>query len=121
MIPTPNLSCPIDTIRGTGARGIFRTWYYLTQGTAGPLKVAIVEVHGAARRDDVLRDLIWSADLCFTKVDMGLRLPWVLHVADAGALQSGAILQDHRRHNVTREQSDSLTSRSQASYASSSN
>ncbi len=61
---------------------------YLTQGTAGPLKVAIVEVHGAARRDDVLRDLIWSADLCFTKVDMGLRLPWVLHVADAGALQS---------------------------------
>ena len=34
-----------------------------------------MEVHGAARRDDVLRDLIWSADLCFTKVDMGLRLP----------------------------------------------
>ncbi|HWE36676.1 MAG TPA: hypothetical protein VG406_08920 [Isosphaeraceae bacterium] len=61
---------------------------YLTQGTAGPLKVAIVEVHGASRRDDVLRDLIWSADLCFTKVDMSLRLPWVLHVADAGALQS---------------------------------
>jgi hypothetical protein len=61
---------------------------YLTQGTAGPLKVAIVEVYGVAPREDVLRDLIWSADLCFTKVDVGLRLPWVLHVADAGALQS---------------------------------
>jgi hypothetical protein len=60
---------------------------YLTQGTAGPMKVSIVEVHGLVRRDDVLRDMVWAADLCFTKVDMGMRLPWVLHVADAGALQ----------------------------------
>src|SRR5207302_3616331 len=61
---------------------------YLTQGTASPLKVGIIEVFGRARREDVLRDLVWSADLCFTKFDMGMRLPWVLHVADAGALQS---------------------------------
>lgn len=61
---------------------------YLTQGTASPLMVTFVDVHGAARRDDVLRDLVWSADLCFTKLDMGMRLPWVLHVADAGALQA---------------------------------
>ena len=36
MIPTPNLSCPIDTIRGTGARRIFRTWYN-TEGFAKTL------------------------------------------------------------------------------------
>lgn len=66
---------------------------YLTQGTASPLKVSVVDIHGSACRDDVLRDLIWSADLCFTKLDMGMRLPWVLHVADAGALQAARSYQ----------------------------
>jgi hypothetical protein len=37
--------------------------------------------------DRVLRDLVWQADMCFTKVDMGMSLPWVLQVADQGALQ----------------------------------
>jgi hypothetical protein len=61
---------------------------YLTQGTAGPLKVSMIDVYGNASMGEVLRDVIWSADLAFTKIDMGLRLPWTLHVADAGALQS---------------------------------
>ena len=61
---------------------------YLTQGTACPLKVSVIDVYGCAERAKVLRDLVWSADLSFTKVDTGLRLPWVLHVADAGALQA---------------------------------
>jgi len=60
---------------------------YLSQGTAQPLMVHIIDIHGSSVRDEVLRDLIWQADMCFTKPDTGMRLPWVLHVADAGALQ----------------------------------
>jgi hypothetical protein len=60
---------------------------YLTQGTAKPLKVRIVEVYGRTDREHVLRDLVWQCDMCFTKPDMGMRLPWVLHIAGAGALQ----------------------------------
>ena len=60
---------------------------YLTQGTACPLMINIIDVHGVAVRDKVLQDLVWQADMCFTKPDTGMRLPWVLHVADAGALQ----------------------------------
>ena len=59
----------------------------LTQGTACPLMVRIVDIYGKADRLDVIQDLIWQADLCFTKPDVGMRLPWVLHVADVGALQ----------------------------------
>jgi hypothetical protein len=32
-------------------------------------------------------DLIWEADMCFSKPDIGMSLPWILHVADTGALQ----------------------------------
>jgi hypothetical protein len=60
---------------------------YLTQGTAQPLMVHMIDVHGSSVREQVIRDLIWQADMCFTKPDTGMRLPWVLHVADAGALQ----------------------------------
>jgi hypothetical protein len=60
---------------------------YLPQGTAQPLKVHIVDISGQANRDDVLSDLVWGSDMCFSKPDMGMKLPWVLHVADTGALQ----------------------------------
>ena len=60
---------------------------YLTQGTAQPIIAQITNVRGNAKVESVLRDLVWQADMCFTKVDMGMSLPWVLHVADQGALQ----------------------------------
>lgn len=60
---------------------------YLSHGTASPLLVRIKDVYGNATREDVIRDLVWEADMCFTKVDMGRSLPWVLHVANTGALQ----------------------------------
>jgi hypothetical protein len=60
---------------------------YLTQGTACPLMIRVVDIHGHADRSDVIKDLVWQADMCFTKPDTGMRLPWVLNVADTGALQ----------------------------------
>jgi len=60
---------------------------YLTQGTAQPLMVRIIDIFGQSNREEVLQDLIWQCDMCFTKPDIGLSLPWVLHVADKGALQ----------------------------------
>jgi hypothetical protein len=60
---------------------------YLTQGTACPLLARIVDIHGKTNRNEVIRDLMWEAAMCFTKPDVGMSLPWVLHVADAGALQ----------------------------------
>jgi len=60
---------------------------YLTQGTACPLLVRVMDIHGRADRVEVIRDLVWQSDMCFTKPDIGMRLPWVLHVADIGALQ----------------------------------
>ncbi len=60
---------------------------YLPQGTAAPLKVRMVDIVGVTVFQDALRDLVWQCDLGFTKPDMGFSLPWVLHVADAGALQ----------------------------------
>lgn len=59
----------------------------LTQGTACPLMANIIDIYGHSNRKDVIRDLVWQADMCFTKPDVGMRLPWVLHVADVGALQ----------------------------------
>lgn len=61
---------------------------YLPQGTACPLKFKVIDIIGRANRDEVVRDLIWEADMCFTKPDIGMSLPWVLHVSDVGALQS---------------------------------
>ncbi len=60
---------------------------FLTQGTACPLLARIIDIHGHADRNRVVEDLIWQSDLCFTKPDMGMSLPWVLNVADNGALQ----------------------------------
>lgn len=60
---------------------------YLTQGTACPLMVRVIEVRGRAVSGAVIRDVVWGADMCFTKPDTGMRLPWVLYVADRGALQ----------------------------------
>jgi hypothetical protein len=60
---------------------------YLTQGTSAPLVVNMLNIHGELSREDILRDLIWEADMCFTKLDMGMSLPWILNVADTGALQ----------------------------------
>ena len=60
---------------------------YLTQGTSNPLMLRITDVQGRAVRDDVVRDIVWAADMCFTKPDVGMRLPWPLHVAGTGALQ----------------------------------
>lgn len=60
---------------------------YLTQGTAVPLKFRIRDIAGTAARNEVVRDLVWEADMCFTKPDMGQSLPWTLHIADTGALQ----------------------------------
>jgi hypothetical protein len=60
---------------------------YLTQGTACPLMIRVVDINGRAERREVIRDLVWQADMCFTKPDTGMRLPWVLNVADTGALQ----------------------------------
>lgn len=60
---------------------------YLPQGTASPLKFKIVNISGLANASEAAQDLVWEADMCFTKPDIGMSLPWVLHVADTGALQ----------------------------------
>jgi len=61
---------------------------YLRQGTAAPLKINIIDVSGRSNRQQVVQDLVWEADMCFSKPDIGMSLPWVLHVADEGALQA---------------------------------
>lgn len=61
---------------------------YLSQGTAAPLKVRMVDFVGHADFRNALQDFVWQCDLGFTKPDMGFSLPWVLHVADTGALQA---------------------------------
>lgn len=60
---------------------------YLSQGTAQPSLIQISSIHGDFERSAVVRDLVWQADMCFTKPDQGMSLPWVLHVADRAALQ----------------------------------
>ena len=60
---------------------------YLSQGTASPLKVCTIDIHGHSSLEEVVQDFLWEADMCFTKPDSGMSLPWVLHVADTGALQ----------------------------------
>ena len=46
------------------------------------------DVAGAGSMAEVVRDFVWEADFGLTKTDMGSRFPWVLKVADSGALQS---------------------------------
>lgn len=60
---------------------------YLSQGTANPTKVRASSIRGPVVLRNVVRDIVWEADMGFTKPDMGRGLPWVLHVADTGALQ----------------------------------
>lgn len=60
---------------------------FVTQGTVRPLMLRVINISGRAQLNDVIRDVVWGADMCFTKPDTGMRLPWVLNVADSGALQ----------------------------------
>jgi hypothetical protein len=59
----------------------------LSQGTAQPLLVTMTAIAGTFDPQTVVRDLVWEADLGFTKLDQGYALPFTLHVADSGALQ----------------------------------
>lgn len=61
---------------------------YLTQGTAQPLKVVTTAIHGSPTVEEIIRDVAWESDMGFSKPDMGRGLPWVLHVADVGALNA---------------------------------
>ena len=61
--------------------------YLSRQGTASPLLVRVHNIYGIANPKDALRDLFWETDMCFSKIDTGTKLPWVLHVANKGALQ----------------------------------
>lgn len=61
--------------------------YLPPQGTASPLLVHVHNIYGTANPKDVLRDLFWETDMCFSKIDTGTKFPWVLHVANEGALQ----------------------------------
>jgi len=60
---------------------------HLTQGTAAPILLRVIEIYGNTVPSEAIRDIAWGADMAFTKPDTGLRLPWVLQVADTGALQ----------------------------------
>ena len=60
---------------------------YLRQGTAAPLKMRIIDIAGTSRREHVAQDIVWEADMCFTKPDLGFSLPLTLRIADLGALQ----------------------------------
>lgn len=60
---------------------------YVGQGTASPLLVTMTPIAGRLVPLHVVRDLLWDADLCYTKLDHGYSLPFTLHVADKGALQ----------------------------------
>ena len=61
--------------------------YLSHQGTASPLRIHVHNICGTANPKDALRDLFWETDMCFSKIDTGTKLPWVLHVANEGALQ----------------------------------
>ena len=74
---------------------------YLPQGTACPLKIKVIDIAGKANRQQVVRDLVWEADMCFTKPDIGMSLPWVLHVSDVGALAIGPLVPDHGHYSVS--------------------
>lgn len=61
---------------------------YLTQGTAQVLKIVAHPLVGESSFAEAVRDVAWESDMGLTRPDMGRSLPWVLHVADACALQS---------------------------------
>jgi hypothetical protein len=61
---------------------------YLTQGTAQALKVVVHPLVGESTFAEIVRDVAWESDMGLTRPDMGRSLPWVLHVADACALQT---------------------------------
>lgn len=51
------------------------------------MKLCVSDINGKSVVDDVIQDIIWEADMGFTKPDMGRGQPWILHIADTGALQ----------------------------------
>ncbi|ULH14017.1 hypothetical protein MF271_00625 (plasmid) [Deinococcus sp. KNUC1210] len=59
---------------------------YLQQGTADPLFITVTSLDREVDAWAVMQDLVWEADLSFSKTDLGTSLPWVLHVADRAAL-----------------------------------
>ncbi len=79
VFPFPNKDAAITCTTGEP--------YLSRQGTASPLLVRVHNIYGTANPKDALRDLFWETDMCFSKIDTGTRLPWVLHVANRGALQ----------------------------------
>jgi hypothetical protein len=68
---------------------------YLRQGTAAPVKMRVIDIAGKAQPEVVAKDIIWEADMCFTKPDLGFSLPLTLRIADLGALQVS------RRHKIS--------------------
>lgn len=71
---------------------------YLSQGTAAPLKIRVVDIAGKGSVDEAVQDVVWEADMCFTKPDMGQSMPWTLHIADTGALQ---LARSYRLSGIT--------------------
>jgi hypothetical protein len=71
---------------------------YLSQGTAAPLKIRVIDIAGKGSVDEALQDVVWEADMCFTKPDMGQSIPWTLHIADTGALQ---LARSYRLSGIT--------------------
>jgi len=71
---------------------------YLTQGTAAPLKVRVIDITGKGVLDEVIQDVVWEADMCLTKPDMGQSIPWTLHIANTGALQ---LARSYRLSGIT--------------------
>lgn len=61
---------------------------YLHHGSANPVKLAVTPVAGSIEFSEIARDASWEADMGFTKPDMGRGLPWILHLADIGALHA---------------------------------
>ena len=39
----------------------------------------VINIAGDGSVDEAIRDVIWEADMCFTKPDMGQSMPWTLH------------------------------------------
>lgn len=58
------------------------------QGSAQLLKVVGRNLCGDVVFSDIIQDVAWGADMGLTQPGMGRSLPWVLHGADAGALQA---------------------------------
>jgi hypothetical protein len=58
----------------------------------------VIDIAGKGSVDEALQDVVWEADMCFTKPDMGQSMPWTLHIADTGALQ---LARSYRLSGIT--------------------